>query len=85
MSHRSTEHFDYSVIKKITGDFDAKSHDSAQTEHNELASQAGRINGCWTHLLRPHVRVLVGTVMIAITRGFFKERAEARREGRMII
>lgn len=29
--------------------------------------------------------VLVGAVMVAIARGFFKEWAKARREGRMII
>ena len=29
--------------------------------------------------------VLVGSIMIVIARGFFKEWAEARREGRMII
>lgn len=45
MSNRSTENFDYSVIKEITGDFDAESPESAQTDHVELENVSAQKQG----------------------------------------
>lgn len=45
MSFRSKENFDYSVIAKITGDFDPEDNESKQTEHSQVEHVSAQKQG----------------------------------------